>query len=219
MSEPPTPAKRQRGCLFYGCIAGAACLVAILLAFLLLLHMFKQALNQFTDTKPAPLPTVNLTQPEIEELQRKFDAFKDATSSGRPTPPLALSSDEINGLLANSPEFKDAKGKIYLKVEDDHLKAQVSVPMTNLGLTVFKGRYLNGTGTFKIAVQNGLLIISPMDLFVKGKPLPESYMVKIRQQNFATGINNNSQASVAFNKLQSIEMRDGKLTLVPKVEK
>lgn len=218
MSQP-TPAKRQHGCLFYGCIAGAVCLLAILVAFLLLLHMGKQALNGFTDTKPSPLPALNLTQPEIEELQRKFDHFKDAASSGRPVPPLALSSDEINGLLANSPEFHETQGKIYVKVEDDHLQAQFSVPMTDLGLKVFKGRYLNGTGIFKVSLQNGLLVMTPVDIFVKGKPLPESYMAKIRQQNFATGINNNSQASVAFNRLQSVEIREGKLVLIPKLEK
>jgi len=218
MSENP-PAKRQHGCLFYGCIAGAICLAAVLVGFLVLWHMFNKALNQFTDTKPTPLPALKLSQPEIEEVQRRFIQFRDAASDGRSTPPLELSYDDINALLANAPEFQDAKGKIYVQIEDDHLKAQVSVPMTDLGLRVFKGRYLNGTGTFKLSLQSGLLAITPVDIFVKGKPLPENYMIKIRQQNFANGINNNSKASVALNRLQSAELHNGKLVLTPKQEK
>lgn len=221
-TPPPSPSstpKRQHGCLFFGCITGAICLVVLLVGFLVLMAMFKRALNQYTDTKPAPLPALKLTQPEIEEIQRKFDNFREAASSGRSTPPLALTSDDLNALLNNKPEFKEAKGKLYVSVEGDRLNAQVSVPMTDLGLTVFKGRYLNGNVICRLNLQNGFLVITPVDIIVKGKSLPPEYMEKIRQQNFATGINNNSQASVGLNRLQDIQVKEGKVILIPKQEK
>jgi hypothetical protein len=219
MSETTTPPKAQRGCLFYGCIAGGVCLLAVLVTFLLLLRMANKALNQFTDTRPTPLPALHLSQPEIEETQRRFNIFRDAASAGRPTPALELTSDDINALLNNTPEFQEAKNKIYIKMENGQLQAQVSVPMSDLGLSVFKGRYLNGTGTFSVSLQNGQLTITPVEILVKGKPLPKPYMDKMRQQNLAMGINNNPRTSVAMNRLQDVQIRDGKLVLVPKQEK
>jgi hypothetical protein len=218
MNEQP-PVKRQHGCLFYGCIAGAVCLVAILVAFLLGLHMVKKALNQFTDTKPMPLPVVQMSQAQIDEVQKRFDAFTDAVGAGRSTPSLELTSDEINALIANRPGLSAAKGKLYLTVQDGRLQAQISLPMDQVGLPMLKGRYLNGTSTFAVSLQNGILFVTPVEILVKGKPLPGVYMDKMRQQNFATGINNDSQASVALNRLQSIEVTDGKLILVPKEQK
>ncbi len=214
-----SPPKRQHSCLFFGCIAGAVCLVAILLVFLLGVHMFKKALNQYTDTAPMKLPQVQLSQPEIEEVQRRFNAFSDAASAGRPTPPLELAPDEINALIASNPDLSAAKDKLYLSIQDNHLQAQVSLPMDQIGLTMFKGRYLNGTATFSVSLQNGLLFLTPVGITVKGKPLPRVYLDKLRRENFATGINNNSRASVALNRLQSIEVKDGKVVLVPKLEK
>jgi hypothetical protein len=218
MSDQPAP-KRQHGCLFYGCLAGAGCLLLLLLGFLALLHMFNKALNQFTDTRPAPLPALQMSQPEIEEVQRKFDNFRDAAGSGRPVPPLVLTSDDVNALLLNSKEFGPARGKIYVKINDDHLQAQVSLPLKDIGLRFFKNRYLNGTATFKLSFANGMLTLNATEILVKGKPLPGVYMDKIRQENFAGPINNNSQTSIALNKLQAIELKDGKLILVPKQEK
>ncbi len=218
MDQPTTP-KRQHGCLFFGCISGAICLVLLLLGFLLLFHMARKALDQYTDRAPMKLPGVQLSQPEIEELQRRFNNFSDAASNGRPTAPLELNSDEINALIQSNPEFSAARGKLYVVIHGTNLQAQVSLPMAQLGLSFFKGRYLNGIGTFALSLQNGILNLSPMEISVKGRALPPVYMDKIRHENFAAGINNNSRASVALNRLQDIQVKEGKLVLVPKVEK
>ncbi len=217
--DQATPPKRQHGCLFYGCISGIVCLVLILLAFLLLFHMARKALEKYTDTAPMKLPIVQLSQPEIEEVQRRFNNFSDAASNGRPTPPLELNADEVNALLENSPDFRAAKGKIYVGMTNSHLQALVSLPMNQIGFAFFRGRYLNGSATFAVSLQNGILFLTPVDITVKGKPLPKVYMDRLRRENFASGINNNSRASVALNRLQSIEIKDGKLILVAKKEK
>lgn len=219
MNPPTTSPKRQHGCLFYGCISGAACLVLILLVFLLGIHLLRKTLNQYTDTAPMKLPVVQLSQPEIEQVQHRFENFTDAANSGRPTPPLDLTSDEVNALLQNDPNFRAAKGKFYVTIVGTNLQAQVSLPMTRLGLGLLKGRYLNGTATLAVSLQNGLLDLAPLQVKVKGQPLPEVYLEKIRHENFATGINNNPRASVVLSHLRSIELKDGKLILVPKTEK
>jgi hypothetical protein len=217
--DQTTPPKRQHGCLFYGCISGAVCLVLLLLGFLVLFQLVRKAVNQYTDTAPMKLPVVQLSQPEIEEVQRRFNNFSDAASAGRPTAPLELTSDEVNALIQNNPDFQGARDKLYLSIAGTNLHAQVSLPMSQLGLTLFKGRYLNGTATLAVSLRSGVLQLTPLQITVKSKPLPGVYMDKIRHENLATSINNNSRASVALNHLQSIEVTDGKLILVAKKEK
>lgn len=214
----PGAAKPRRGCLFYGCLSGTACLLIILVAFLLGLYQLKKMLNFYTDNHPTPLPSVQLSPAEIDQLKQRVENFQDAVRSGRPTPPLQLTSDEINAYIETDPNFAKVKGKLYVTIEGDRLKGQVSFPLDNVGLRIFRGRYLNGTGILAVSLHNGNLVVTPESLVVKGKALPGVYMDKLRSQNLAESLNNNPRASVALNHLQEIRITDGKCVLVPKVE-
>ena len=214
MNESGSP-KRQHGCLFFGCISGAVCLVLLLLGFLLAFHMIRNAL---TDPSPTKMPVVQLSQPEIEEVQRRFNSFSDATTAGRPTPPLELTSDEVNALIQSNPDFRAAQAKFYLAFTGSNLQAQVSLPTDQAGFSLFRGRYLNGMGTFGVSLENGLLRLTPVEFRVKGKLLPPVAASKIATLA-AKNINDNSRASVALNRLQSIQVKDGKLIFTPKAEK
>jgi hypothetical protein len=215
MPDQPTP-KARRGCLFYGCLTGVVCLVAILVAFLLGLHLFKKMLNEYTDTQPMPMPAVRMTTAQIEQVQRRVDAFGDAVRAGRTVPPLELASDEINALIANDPEFRGLHDKLYVTLDGDKVKGQVSFPMARLGLPLFHGRYLNGTGTLSVSLKNGVLRVIPQEIFVKSKPLPSVYMDRIQSENLATQANDNPRSADALNRLQSIEVKDSKLIIAPK---
>lgn len=173
-------------------------------------------LEKYTDTKPLPLPTVTMPQAEYDQLERHVDNFRDDLRAGRQAQTLELSSDQINALIAHDPDFKGLKDKVFVSVEGQQLKAQISLPMQELGLPRLKGRYLNGKGTFSLSLHNGILDVRAEELEVKGKPVPPTYMDAIRRQNLAAGANDNPRASVGLNQLQSIEFRDGKLILVPK---
>ena len=212
----PGPTKRRRGCLFYGCLTGTVCLLAILLALLLGLHQLKKMIAEFTDAAPMPLPTVQMSAEDLDRVQRRIETFKDAVRSGRPTPALELSSDEINGLIASDINMAALKRKFYVTLDDGHLKGQLSVPLAQLGLSIFRGRYLNGTGAFSVSLQDGNLAVRPEAILVKGKLLPWVYMNKLRSQNLAAGVNDDPRASVALNRLQSIQIKDAKLLLTPK---
>jgi hypothetical protein len=215
MPDQP-PQKTRRGCLFYGCLTGIVCLVAILAAFLLGLHLFKKMLNEYTDSRPLPLPAVEMAPAQIEQVQQRVTAFRDAVRGGRTAPSLELTSDEINAIIANDADFQGLRGKLYVTLDGDKVKGQLSFPMAQLGLPLFHGRYLNGTGTFSVSLQNGLLRVMPQEILVKGKPLPATYMDRIRTENLATQATANPGAADALNKLQSIEIKDGKLIIVPK---
>lgn len=214
-----TPAKARRGCLFYGCLSGTVCLLAILIAFLLGLYQLKRMLNFYTDTHPVQLPSVQMSAGEIEAVKQRIENFQDAVRTGRPTEPLALNGDEINAMIQNDPNLAAANGKVYVAIDGNTLKGQISLPLDQLGLHIFRGRYLNGSGTFAVGLHNGGLLVTAQTLVVKGKPLPGVYLDKIRSQNLAASLGNNPRASIALSHLQDIRVTDGKLVLVPKVEK
>ena len=215
MSDQPGR-KPRRGCLFYGCLTGIVCLVAILVALLLGVHLVKKMLNEYTDSQPLPLPAVQMTPAQIEQVQQRVTAFWDAVRAGRTAPSLELTSDEINALIATNADFQGWRGKLYVTLEGDKVKGQLSFPLAQLGLPRFHGRYLNGTGIFSVSLQNGLLRVMPQEVRVKGKPLPATYMDRIKTENLVTQATANPGAADALNKLQSIEIKDGKLIIVPK---
>ena len=108
------------------------------------------------------------------------------------------------------------QSRFYVTLENDQLKAQLSVPLEDLGLHIFKGRYLNGSGTFSLSLRSGALYFNAQSITVKGKPLPETYMQSIRKQNLARDSNSDPRASAAFQRIQSVEIKTSELIITPK---
>jgi hypothetical protein len=206
------PVKRRRGCLFYGCLTSCI-LVLVLLAGLILGYL--KIRNFFTDTKPTPLPTVAMSDAEMQQVRQRVDTFSSDVRSARSTQPLSLSGNEINALIATDPHWKALKGKLYVTIEGDQVKGQLSVPTADVGLAIFKNRYINGSAALNVSLKNGTLFLSIQSLSIKGRPIPEKYMQQVRAQNLAQGVNDDPKASAGLNKLKSIEVKDGKLIIEP----
>ncbi len=208
--------KRPRGCLFYGGITLLVLLLVILITGLVGLQFARRVFNQFTDTKPAVLPTVQMSPADVGNVQRRVETFRKAVREHRSVPPLALTADDVNALIASDPELQALKGKLYVTIEGDSLKGQVAVPLEQLGMPMFTGRYLNGTGTFAVSLQNGVLRVALQEFVGKGKPLPGLYMGKIRKRNLAADANSDPRAADALSYVQDVQVKDGQLIIVPK---
>ncbi len=211
--------KPRRGCLFYGCITGAVLLVIVLGALLVGLYYVKQMVNRFTDTKPMELPTLQMSKEEIAQVKQRFEAFEQSVREQRAAQPLVLTADDINALIVSGAEPQTLKGKLYVSLQDNQAKGEVSVPLQDVGLTMFKGRYLNGSATFNVGFHDGALVVTPLTLIVKGKPVPEVYMQEIRKQNFAAGLTNEPNAAAVLKGLQDIQVKEGKVVIVPKEQR
>jgi hypothetical protein len=211
--QPPKP---RRGCLFYGCITCVVLLLLSIGALLIGIHYVKKVINRYTETQPMELPTVQMPQDQVNKLKQRFEAFEAAVREHRPTQSLTLSADEINALIANGPEQQALKGKFYISLEGEQLKGQVSFPLEQVGL---KGRYLNGSATFNMSLHDGVFVVSPRTLVVKGKPVPEMYMAKFRQANLAASVTNEPKAVAVLQGLEDIQIKDGTLVAVPKEKK
>lgn len=211
------PPKRRKGCLFYGCLTLTACFLIFLVLMLAALYQFRRVVYQYTDSSPMPLPTLNMTADQMDAVQRRVDAFKDAVNAGRSTSPLVLTADDINALINRDPDFKAFRGRLYVTaLEDGKGKLSGTVRLGDMGFIVFRSRYLNGTATIGVTFQNGILGITPEELTTKGKAIPGRVMDKIRSMQISSRVNDDPRASVALNRMQSVEIRDGKLILTPK---
>ncbi len=215
MTEPT--AKPRRGCFFYGCITSLVLLVLMLGTLVLGLYYVKKLVTRYTEARPMELPTVQMSQDDIDGVKRRFEAFQAAVRQQQPTEPLALTADEINALIASGSDGRQAlKGKFYVSLDGDQLKSEVSVPLKHVGLSMFKNRYLNGSATFSLSFRDGALVVTPQTILVKGKPLPEGYMKEIRKQNLAANLANEPGAAAVLKGIEDIEVREGKLVVVPK---
>jgi hypothetical protein len=172
--------------------------------------------NDYTDTHPMPLPTVQMSQADIDRLKVRWKAFEEAVRAQHPTPPLVLSADEINALIASGPDQRSLKGKFYVSIEGDRVEGDLSLPLQELGWKMVKNRYLNGSGTINVSLRNGVLFLAPQTIVVKGTPLPEMYMQGFRNQNFAASLTNQPDASAVLQGIQDVQVKDGKLIVVPR---
>jgi len=210
------PTKTGRGCLFYGGIAAAVLLLLIIAGGIVGVRQAKKMLADFTDPTPQLAPVANATPAETADLRKRVDDFRNDVRAARSPAPLSVSPEDINKLIASDPDLEPLKGRLFVTAfEGDKIKARISFPLDQLGLPIFRGRFLNGDGTFLISLRGGLLYLKVQDIVVRGKPIPENYMQVIRAQNLAKPLNGNPRVSVALDKLKSIEIKDGRLVIAP----
>jgi len=143
-------------------------------------------------------------------------AFQQGIRQHRPTEPLVLNSDEINALVASTPEAAPLRDKVYFRVDGNQLKGDLSIPMEALGLPIFRGRYLNGTATFGVDLHEGHLLVIVQSLTVKGKALPKVYMDRIRSQNLAQQLNVDPRATIAMDQIERLRIENGTVVVVPR---
>ena len=209
MNEPnPTPPPRKRGCLFYGCLTGVVLLLLAGLFAFLAVRFVRNQINAYTDTAPMKLPKVELTDAEFQQLDQRAKTFVAGMDQGKAVEPLALTEREINALLlknANTQAFAD---RVYVALDGSNITGQISLPLSHLGW-LGRNRYLNGEATFNVSLDNGVLVVTAREVRVKGKPLPESIMNPLRQENLAQDAARDPKIAETIRKVESLRVDDG----------
>ncbi len=219
--------KQGKSCWFYGCIVAA---VAGLLGLGVMLFsgwwLFKKAdamVAEYTSETGEKLPTVVYTDTEIEELEDRIDSFSESLTNQEPALRLELTDDDINALVAARGEFPDGQPPVHIQIEGDEVRAQLSVPLDIIaektGLELVRGRFLNGEGAMKISIVNGRIEAYLQDLEVNGKQVPEDLMKQVRKENMARDTRLSPKEREALERFERIEIKDGKLIIVPKQAK
>jgi len=214
---PKSPAKEPRGCFFYGC------LTLIVLAVLMLIiaalggyfayRTYYRLMEQYTSPTPMTLAKVEMSEDDRKALHERFDAFKKALDQGEDAEPLVLNSDELNVLVAETTEMEDT---VHFVIEGNKLMGEISLPLQKLGLPGMAGRYFNGKATFLASLEDGRLVVDADSAEVNGKPLSEEFMAALRNENLAKDVANKPENAELLRKLESIEIKDGHITITPK---
>ncbi|SIN80717.1 hypothetical protein SAMN05444166_0987 [Singulisphaera sp. GP187] len=219
-NEAAEPPKAGHGCFFYGCITAIVLAVLLMAGIAISGYFGYQAylkiVKQYTSPTPTPLPKVEMSKENREALRGRIDAFKHALEQGEDTEPLVLSGDELNVMLADKPDLAD---RVYFVLEGDKLKGQVSLPLGELALPGLKGRYLNGKAEFVASLQNGQLNVRADSIEVNGQPLSQQIMTGLGNTNLAEDVAKKPENATLLNRLESLQIKDGKLTIKAKPAK
>ena len=201
--------RKGRGCFFYGCLG---VIVAVLLAVVGIYfgarYAIKTLVATYTEGQPKELPKVEMTDAELQEINSRLAEFKTALEKGRGIPPLILSGKDLNMLISSHPDWKELKDKIYVRIEGDQIKGDVSEPLDKIS-SMIKGRYFNGSASFKVSLRRGILLATMQSAEVKGTPVPTNVLAQLQGQNLAQEFYKNAENAEMLGRLESIEVKDG----------
>jgi len=212
----------KASCFIVGCLGSVALVILGVLGLGVGGWYFaNRMLEQYTDTEPLELAEITLSEEEYAVLDERIQAFGEALEKGEAEEPFEITADEINAMLAYDEGLDPLGDYIRIELEDDTVFAMVSFPLDEW----FEDRYLNGKGSFDVFMRNGELFILPISFEVAGKSIPDAIMSEMKSTNLvgemegqANGRGFSGAVDEMENLIEGIEVREGKLVLVPRTE-
>ncbi len=177
---PPLPAERnKRGCWFIGC----SVLLVVLLAFAgiaaFVFYKSFKALDPYLATAPLDIQTATVPDAEFAALQERIADFTRVGPGAPPT--LALTAADWNALIARSPEWEPAKGRVQVLIEESEFSVKTSINLD--AFPGMGGKYLNGHIFLAPAITDGSLQLPVQRIVVDDQPMsPEA------QKGFGEGL-------------------------------
>ncbi|MGV3771479.1 MAG: hypothetical protein ACO1QB_01160 [Verrucomicrobiales bacterium] len=199
--------QNKKGCLFYGCLTFSLIAIAVVVGTY---FGMRKVMRTYTAEKPVQLPQSNFSHSEYQTLVTRLENFytnrqEDAT--------IELTADEINGLLAHTPDLKNIGQRFYFQIESNKVKAQVSFSLGDLGATQFKDRYINGVADINLKVTNGVVVAHATNFNINGNPMPDSLSAALQTQNLAGDLNKDPKMQQTLAQVERLEVKDGKVIL------
>lgn len=208
-------------CFLWGCLSLFCFSVLVCIAgYIGVRYFVAMVRDNFTEPIRAEMPIVEISDGDLEKLMARVDAFTKGVDGGDPTDSLTLDENDVNALIQHHPDFEYIKGNVFVTIKDDLIGGQISYSLD--GIPGLGGRYLNATAEFDIAFEDGELSIYLKEATVKGEPLPETLMESLRSENLAEGENmahgtrRERDLAKILDSLESFEVKNGKVTLIPK---
>ena len=167
----------------------------------------------YTDTKPIEFDQVNISPEELAELTEKIYAFATLPDKNKKTARLILSDNEVNALIGTYKDFEKLKGRIRFSFQDNKINGRVSIPLEMIFGDSGKGRYLNGSATFKASCENGMLVIVLDSLKVKGKEIPDIIMTELKNTNLAMDLYDDAETAKIIQRIKRLEVKDDNLII------
>lgn len=205
---------KKRGCLFYGCLS--LIIVALLVVTVGILGYFfvkrtaEGWMRDYTDVAPARLERVEYSREETAVLQRKVAEFQKALESGTNLVELTLTAEDLNALISAQRELKD---KLFVRIDNDQVRGDISMPLSDMGPLKLGGRYLNATVAFNIVLTNGVLDVRLRDAKVNEKPLPAMILSELKKNNLAQDLQKDPRSAADVAQFDTIQVTNGAVVL------
>ncbi len=215
--DPQTPGTEPQvqssgsgnGCLWGCLIAGGLFIGSILCAGFGGYWLISSQIAKYTSDTPVELPTVEYSEEELAKLDARVETFREKLDAGEtPEEDLVLTADDINALISKN---EDLKGKVYVKIENNQVEGDVSIPLDKLPMG--KGRYFNGSATFDVSMDGGVLIVTVDQAELNGEPVPEEFMQPMRQENLAKDVYKDPENAKFMSRFEDIRIEDDKFIL------
>jgi hypothetical protein len=146
--QVPPPAPSGTGCFAKGCL-GLVIAVVVLGAVLIGggLFLLNRGVGMFTATAPIQIQARPATPPELQVAKAKLDSLRSAIRN-RVEATIEFTADDINALLQNEPEFRDARNHARVAIANSIVSLDVSAPLNSAKWSRLQGRWFNGNIQF-----------------------------------------------------------------------
>lgn len=185
------------------------------LAALLLLAVVALAIlvGSYTSKKPMPITQAAVTEEDRTALIAKWAQFHQDVTSGHPTAPFQVSPKDLNVFMSIVPQLKD---RAHLGIEQNHMRAEIAIPLDQVLLVIGKGRYLNVVGRHNLRLETDKsLRLEILSATLNGKALPRWMLSRIASNSLNQDVFHTPDVASFLARLKSLEIRDGCLVFVP----
>jgi hypothetical protein len=212
-SRTPEARRSGWGCFFAGCgvtlVVGVGAVIALGVGG----YFYLQGqVATYTTSAPRELPVVEYSEAESRALSQRLESFGKELQADRQADSFVLTADDINAILCEQPGLQ---GKIFIRLDQGRLFADVSIPLDDLPVALGSGRYFNGTFSVKVSLENGELIVTLDQAEIHGKKLPEIILAPLRRENLAKDLYQDPKLAALIRKFDRVIIEDETIVLVP----
>ena len=171
----------------------------------------------FTSPTPAAVPSFTGSDDLNNSTQQKLDAFNHDVKNHQAAT-IRLSADEINSMIAHSPDLTRSNAHLFVTLTNDQAQVQGDIPTDAIAKGIIKGRYLNFDTTFGLSFNSDTKTIN-LELHrmqIGDQAMPQSALPTL-QAEFAPLLNaqlqQNPDAKNFLQQTKSIQIKDGELVI------
>ncbi len=204
------------GCFVLLLIVGGLCAAGF--------YWAKNTITDLTEEKAVPIEAPQATPQQVSDVFTRFDTFREAIATGKPSGPLVLSDQDINLLMYHHNDFEAISGKSQVKIGNDKLLAKISLKLDEfpdlIAIPVLggmlKGRYVNGDATISLSLKDGKPNLFLEGLSANGMVIPPEVIKGLQKENILEKVADDENFSKIFEKIEEIKIENNKLHIIPK---
>ncbi|MFW6108582.1 MAG: hypothetical protein ACOC8D_02085 [bacterium] len=212
-------------CCLMSCLGIVVLGVVTIVAGAILVPRYARSLREtYAAKEPMALPEVEATDAEVAAIRQRIERFQKALADPDQAGTLVLTAEDLNKLVARDPELRESPFRPYFTIEEDRVAAQFVIPVDEAARREatrdlaerfgFQGRYFNVKTFLRLSLKDGRLAVRLDDITASGKPVPRYVAAWVRRENLGEHmLAQNPDLQKALQKLESIEVKDGRIII------